>query len=388
MIAIAAGELHGLALKADGAVLAWGYGADGALGDGSGGSSLVPRAVPGLDSGSGVVSIAAGGGDSFAVTGPGVLLAWGNNPYGELGDGTTTDAYSPEGVGTVTRPAAARIAAGYYHTLVAPAGSSAVACPHILFVGARGSGEHGPGTKGWKPTPADPFGLGGPVNSAYQRIAAATAAHSTLQAASVSYGADGVQTIFHDYPKYFRAISVGVSWVLGYLNTLAAACPHQQIVLAGFSEGAMVMHRVLRTLEHATAGQRILERLAGAILIGDGDQVPHDRQTRYGSATLDARGIGLALRTVSHSSTAKFSPAVGSRVLSVCNKHDIVCDWTDKNLVCHDVGDLLPAICARDVAVHLSYANSAPLNAAAKRTILNLLAPRPPDFSQGPTTQH
>jgi hypothetical protein len=100
----------------------------------------------------------------------------------------------------------------------------------------------------------------------------------------------------------------------------------------------MVIHRAVHTLGQTKAGRQILARLADAILIGDGDQVPHDRQIRYGTASAAAHGIGQALRTASHSSAALFSRAIGSRVLSVCNKHDIVCDWTDKDLVCLDVG--------------------------------------------------
>lgn len=159
--------------------------------------------------------------------------------------------------------------------------------PQTLFVGARGSGEAGPGTKAWKPTASDPFGLGSTVNILYERLAKDIDSRRTVQAASVSYGADNVRTLTHDYPKYFRDLSTGVGWVLGYLKTLAAVCPDQRIVLVGYSQGAMVMHRVLHNLGTSGAGKQILKRVVSAVLVGDepaemGDPHPAPGALRFG----------------------------------------------------------------------------------------------------------
>ena len=67
MIAIAAGSLHTLALTSTGAVLAWGYNAQGELGDGSRKNTDVPVKVK-LPTGVKVTAIAAGGYDSLALT--------------------------------------------------------------------------------------------------------------------------------------------------------------------------------------------------------------------------------------------------------------------------------------------------------------------------------
>jgi hypothetical protein len=175
-----------------------------------------------------------------------------------------------------------------------------------------------------------------------------------------------------------------------YLENQANVCRDQQIVLAGFSQGAMVMHRVLHQLD-TNQDRPILDRVADAVLIADGDQVPNDNQIRYGSAPHNARGIGQALRTVSHSSAAKFGTSVGSRVLSVCNRHDIVCGWTDTNILdCLISGLYCPIPVAEMVLIHLSYPNSKPLLAAADRAAADVLiglqrlwvavkAPVPPD---------
>jgi alpha-tubulin suppressor-like RCC1 family protein len=89
---IAGGQLHSLALKEDGTVLAWGYNEQGQLGDGTNTSSSTPVRVSELD---GVRVIAAGGSNGLALKDDGTVWAWGSNRFGQLGDGTSTD-------GTVT----------------------------------------------------------------------------------------------------------------------------------------------------------------------------------------------------------------------------------------------------------------------------------------------
>ncbi|MBL9130935.1 MAG: hypothetical protein JNG86_07040 [Verrucomicrobiaceae bacterium] len=96
IIAVAAGEDHSLALSSDGLVFAWGNGSFGQLGDGLGADSHTPVAVSttGVLSGKTIVAIAAGSGFSLALTSDGLLYGWGLDLGGTLGDGagiTTQD---------------------------------------------------------------------------------------------------------------------------------------------------------------------------------------------------------------------------------------------------------------------------------------------------------
>src|SRR5262249_53700825 len=78
--AVAAGKSFSLALTTDGTVYAWGLNANGQLGLGNTTSpQLTPVAIPGL---SGVVAIAAGDLHALAVKADGTVWAWGSNANG------------------------------------------------------------------------------------------------------------------------------------------------------------------------------------------------------------------------------------------------------------------------------------------------------------------
>jgi alpha-tubulin suppressor-like RCC1 family protein len=82
VIAVAAGGDHHMALRADGAVWAWGHGVLGQNGTGLLNGQLLPVQVPGLDH---IVAIEKGGSSSFALKADGTVWAWGNNATGQLG---------------------------------------------------------------------------------------------------------------------------------------------------------------------------------------------------------------------------------------------------------------------------------------------------------------
>lgn len=90
--AIAGGRRHGCALQSGG-VKCWGSNDHGQLGTGNTNASLVPVQVVGLESG--VTGIAAGERTSCAILTGGEAKCWGQNYYGQLGDGTTIDAPLP-----------------------------------------------------------------------------------------------------------------------------------------------------------------------------------------------------------------------------------------------------------------------------------------------------
>jgi len=114
--AIAGGDRFSCALMTAGGVKCWGENGwgFGQLGNNRAqGEADSPVDVTGLTSG--VAAIAVGSRHACAVTTSGGVKCWGNNYYGQLGDGTTTDRYVPVDVSGLTSGVSA-IAAGQEYT--------------------------------------------------------------------------------------------------------------------------------------------------------------------------------------------------------------------------------------------------------------------------------
>jgi len=148
---IAAGRDHSLALRPNGTVWAWGSNWTGQLGDGTTTARSTPVQVPGL---SDVSAIAAGTNHSLALRADGTVWAWGENIlHGQLGDGTTTDRFTPVQVLVVGDATA--IAAGANHSLALRGDGT------VLAWGDNGYGQLGDGTTTERLTAVQVLGLGG-----------------------------------------------------------------------------------------------------------------------------------------------------------------------------------------------------------------------------------
>ncbi|MDZ7815266.1 MAG: hypothetical protein U5N86_04440 [Planctomycetota bacterium] len=98
VLAISAGGSHNLALCEDGSLWAWGLNYSGQVGNGKGIDSKEPLPVRvSKPEGMGdVLAISAGSAYSLALCEDGSLWAWGNNWFGQLGNGKGGEVYSIE----------------------------------------------------------------------------------------------------------------------------------------------------------------------------------------------------------------------------------------------------------------------------------------------------
>jgi len=148
--AIAVGYYHTCALSSAGAAYCWGGNDHGQLGDGTLVDRSKPVPVTGLPSG--IKEIGIGGDHTCAITEAGKALCWGDNSYGQLGDGTTTDRLTP--VQVVSLPTgAAELAVGAVHNCVRTTAGK------VVCWGYNGDGQLGDGSTVDKHTPAQVLGV-------------------------------------------------------------------------------------------------------------------------------------------------------------------------------------------------------------------------------------
>src|SRR5438034_1102938 len=83
---VALGAHHAVVIDSSGNVWTWGQNTYGQLGNGTTVPSAVPIRVTTL---SGIVQVAAGASFTLALKQDGTVWAWGLNAYGQLGDGTS-----------------------------------------------------------------------------------------------------------------------------------------------------------------------------------------------------------------------------------------------------------------------------------------------------------
>jgi alpha-tubulin suppressor-like RCC1 family protein len=148
---VATGSHHTCALTSGGAVLCWGDNRFGQVGDGSIKQRTTPVLVAGLDHG--VTAIAAGDLHTCAINAEGGVLCWGSNTSGALGDGSTTKQLSFPAQVAGLKSGVGSIAAGGADTCVVTTEGKA------LCWGGNVSGQLGDGTMDDRNSPVVPKGL-------------------------------------------------------------------------------------------------------------------------------------------------------------------------------------------------------------------------------------
>lgn len=209
VIAISAGGWHSVALKSDSTVWTWGWNTDGQLGDGTTTDRTIAGQVPGL---TGIVAIAAGTYHVLALKADGTVWAWGDNVSGQIGNGTvTTDVKTPVQVSGLTD--VVMIKTGRFFSLAVKTDGTVWTWGENLY------GQLGDGTTTDRHTPVQVTGLTGAVTVA---TCGAFECHVILPDSTVwawgrnTYGNLGDNTITHrSTPVQMIGISSAVGAAAG-----------------------------------------------------------------------------------------------------------------------------------------------------------------------------
>jgi len=139
------------ALIGNGTADCWGLNTDGELGDETTTTSSTPTVVGGVPHQSTTIAIEARGNNTCALSIGGTVQCWGNNDYGQLGNGTLASSSTPVAVQGLTNAVA--VATGYDDACALLADGTAECWGH------NGHGDLGNGTLTDSSTPVAVLGL-------------------------------------------------------------------------------------------------------------------------------------------------------------------------------------------------------------------------------------
>lgn len=225
--------------------------------------------------------------------------------------------------------------------LVTGTAAATTACGDYHWIGAAGSGQRdaaGLLSNG---------GMGGVVYQSYLQLRSELAASGrTITAEAVQYPAAPVPLDggIGGWMGFMDSVKAGTQATADQLKAFTAQCPDTMVVLAGYSQGAMVVHRNLAALADDP-------HVVAALLIADGDRLPADTTINLGSTAYQApaavgKGVAQEHSFLASAPTSKLPPEMGARTVSVCDVGDPVCDYDPATTT----------MSAADIAIHTSYA--------------------------------
>lgn len=172
-----------------------------------------------------------------------------------------------------------------------------VPCAPVMVYGVRGTGD-APGPSG-------------------QALAIADLLRT--EPGRVSVEANPYPAVQDGDASYRESVAKGEVATRAWLKSTAERCPDSSLVLAGFSQGAHVVHNVMAAMKYDGLHARTV-----AVLIADPIRDPEDASVRDIVVGGPAPGPGDYIK-IGGSEPVSLKPAAG-RVLSICHARDFVCN--------------------------------------------------------------
>lgn len=254
-----------------------------------------------------------------------------------------------------------------------PAGS---ACADVLVVLVPGSGEG---------TSTDPVNPGPTLGLFWKTLKDRLGPLRTLERHVIDYRTTSAQ--FLGSGRMDRPADTSITpwrvnrWEYGadkaYRDTLKLlterqdACRYQDIILAGYAQGADVLHRVLVRLGSSSW---LTRRVVGATLIADPDRARNTRAHKMGRTAAGSNAVGMRRARVTAEPDVPYATSWGRyvHVNSVCRSGDLVCDFRHQKV-------------RTGISLHRSYddANADQVDLAARDILIRSWAvPRPRPVTQ------
>jgi hypothetical protein len=182
-------------------------------------------------------------------------------------------------------------------------------CPYTIMIGARGSGGPQTGDKSDNYT-----GVSGPVYGVYKKLEKKLSKENkTIKLQAVQYPAISLQVGVSNPTLFIESIKVGADNMVKQTEDIKKSCPKTKVILAGFSQGAMVVYE---------ASSKAPVNVAGLLLISNGYRSVEDKAIFKGTGLPKNQGVAHGLIPVP-------KPLTGKPVaINVCLEKDIVCDQT------------------------------------------------------------
>jgi len=211
------------------------------------------------------------------------------------------------------------------------------ACQDVLVVGVRGSGQP-PSSKA---KGADDYdggtGMGAEAFVAYQELVKKLPDGTRTATYGLPYPAVAVEKGIIEGTFFSKSLEVGVERLVEFLLSRTDTCDEREtVVLAGYSQGAAVIHRVL---QRGLIAPPMVNRISGVLLVADSDRDGSDvSMMRYGGAPQASIGIDAWLPNMVPPYPTAFSsaPMCGgvfqircAQVHSVCLPGDPICDFVN-----------------------------------------------------------
>ena len=256
---------------------------------------------------------------------------WGD-PSGPAPVGTGT---SVEGSGVVVTPWVGFVPPPQpAPTPPQPTGPAETVCKSALFIGARGSGEGPQGSAVYAAPTSERALMGGRITPILDRMKVrlgelASGTPPSVREIGLRYPALPVPSELSWSTAYLLQEYLGSIWngVYELINTLSnesARCPSERIVLAGYSQGALVVHLALAEL--AGSGSLSSHRISAVELVADPARRGDGSELRLGEAPFDAQGVYDVVFTA-----PSIPSSVTARTATICHKNDAVCDTAERN---------------------------------------------------------